>query len=62
MSDSVHSMFDLVDSGLRLDDCLLDLLIKQALMQAETGAIFVAPSDRIDGRISAIHQGLDAAG
>ncbi len=36
-----------------------DMLVKQALNQAEAGADVIAPSDMMDGRIGAIRQALD---
>ncbi|HEU4521277.1 MAG TPA: porphobilinogen synthase [Thermoanaerobaculia bacterium] len=41
------------------NDQTLPLLVKQAISFAEAGADFVAPSDMMDGRISAIRNGLD---
>lgn len=45
-----------------LNDETVAVLVKQALVQAEAGADFVAPSDMMDGRIGAIRKGLDAEG
>ncbi len=50
------------DQGKILNDPTVEVLVKQALSQAEAGADLVAPSDMMDGRIGAIRQGLDAAG
>ncbi len=44
------------------NDATVDLLIQQALLEAEAGADVVAPSDMMDGRVGAIRRGLDAAG
>lgn len=45
-----------------LNDETIACLIQMALMQAEAGADFVAPSDMMDGRIAAIRSALDEAG
>ncbi|MFY7806308.1 MAG: porphobilinogen synthase [Limnoraphis robusta] len=50
------------DQGEILNDETVEVLVKQAVSQAEAGADIVAPSDMMDGRIGAIRQGLDAAG
>ena len=50
-------------SGQEVDnDKTIPLLIKQALVLAEAGADFVAPSDMMDGRIGAIRRALDLSG
>lgn len=50
------------DAGEILNDETVEVLVKQAVSQAEAGADIVAPSDMMDGRVGAIRQGLDAAG
>ncbi len=50
------------DAGEILNDETVEVLVKQAISQAEAGADIVAPSDMMDGRIGAIRQGLDASG
>lgn len=52
----------IVRDGQILNDETVAILVKQALVQAEAGADFVAPSDMMDGRVGAIRQALDAAG
>ena len=52
----------IVKDGEILNDETVEVLVKQAVSQAEAGADIVAPSDMMDGRIGAIRQGLDAAG
>lgn len=52
----------IVHDGLILNDETVEVLCKQALMQAEAGADFVAPSDMMDGRIGAIRRALEAKG
>jgi porphobilinogen synthase len=58
-----HGQDGLIDkNGYVLNDATVDVLVKQALSHAEAGADIVAPSDMMDGRISAIRQGLEGAG
>ena len=58
-----HGHDGLIDShGYVLNDETTDILVKQALVQAEAGADVVAPSDMMDGRIGAIRSALEAAG
>ncbi|MDK9722482.1 MAG: porphobilinogen synthase [Rhodospirillales bacterium] len=45
-----------------MNDASVELLCRQALVQAEAGCDVIAPSDMMDGRIGAIRSGLDAAG
>ena len=45
-----------------LNDETVDILVRQAVVQAEAGADVIAPSDMMDGRVGAIRRGLDAAG
>lgn len=50
-------------SGRDVDnDATVRLLMKQAVLLAEAGADFVAPSDMMDGRIGSIRKALDQAG
>jgi porphobilinogen synthase len=48
--------------GTVVNDESVDMLVKQALAQAEAGCDIVAPSDMMDGRIAAIRDALDAKG
>ena len=50
------------DNGYVLNDITLDMLVKQAVMQAAAGVDMVAPSDMMDGRIGRIRAALEAAG
>jgi len=52
----------LVQDGRILNDESIEVLVKQALVQAEAGCDVVAPSDMMDGRIGAIRVALDQAG
>src|SRR5690349_7954025 len=48
--------------GYILNDVTLDVLVRQALAQAEAGVDIVAPSDMMDGRIGRIRGALEKAG
>jgi porphobilinogen synthase len=50
------------DDGYIMNDPTVEVLVKQALVQAQAGVDFVAPSDMMDGRIGAIRQALEAGG
>src|SRR5471032_1276487 len=58
-----HGQDGLIDeNGYVLNDATTDMLIRQALTQAEAGVDVVAPSDMMDGRIGAIRAALEARG
>jgi porphobilinogen synthase len=57
-----HGHDGLLEDGRILNDETVDILVRQALVQAEAGADIIAPSDMMDGRVGAIRAGLDAAG
>jgi porphobilinogen synthase len=58
-----HGQDGLLDeTGYILNDVTTDMLVKQALTQADAGVDIVAPSDMMDGRIGAIRQALEAKG
>ncbi len=44
------------------NDATVSILARQALLQAEAGSTWVAPSDMMDGRVGAIREALDQAG
>ncbi|MEN9544769.1 MAG: hypothetical protein RLZZ598_1602 [Pseudomonadota bacterium] len=50
------------NSGHLLNDETVEMLVGQALVQAEAGVDIVAPSDMMDGRIGAIREALEAHG
>ena len=50
------------DNGYVLNDETVEILKKQALLQAEAGVDIVAPSDMMDGRIGAIRTALEQHG
>jgi porphobilinogen synthase len=51
----------LVD-GYVANDETVDILVRQALVQAEAGCDIIAPSDMMDGRVGAIRAALEAGG
>ena len=58
-----HGHDGLVDAaGYVLNDETADVLVRQAVAQADAGADVVAPSDMMDGRVGMIRDGLEAAG
>ncbi len=58
-----HGHDGLVDeAGYVLNDETSEILVRQALVQAEAGADIIAPSDMMDGRVGAIRTALEAAG
>jgi len=50
------------DSGIILNDETVEVLCRQAVVQARAGADVIAPSDMMDGRVGAIREALDAEG
>jgi porphobilinogen synthase len=50
------------DGGYILNDETVQVLVRQALVQAEAGVDIVAPSDMMDGRIGAIRTALESRG
>jgi porphobilinogen synthase len=50
------------DAGYVLNDETTEILVGQALVQAEAGADIVAPSDMMDGRVGAIRAALEREG
>jgi porphobilinogen synthase len=58
-----HGQDGLLDeTGYILNDQTVDVLVRQALAQAEAGVDIVAPSDMMDGRIGAIRAALEGSG
>ena len=58
-----HGQDGLMDeSGYIGNDDTVEVLVKQALSQAEAGVDIVAPSDMMDGRVGAIRNALESAG
>ncbi len=56
-----HGHDGIVKDGEILNDATVEVLCKQALVQAQSGADIIAPSDMMDGRIKAIRTALDNA-
>ncbi|MDO5680222.1 MAG: porphobilinogen synthase [Pelistega sp.] len=55
-----HGQDGVIDAnGYVLNEPTVEILRQQALVQAEAGADYVAPSDMMDGRIGAIRQALE---
>ena len=50
------------EKGLILNDETVEVLVKQAISQADAGADIISPSDMMDGRVGEIRNGLDEAG
>jgi porphobilinogen synthase len=50
------------DQGNVINDDTVDILVQQALVQADAGADIVAPSDMMDGRVGAIREALEREG
>jgi porphobilinogen synthase len=58
-----HGQDGLLDeTGYILNDETVEVLVQQALTQAQAGVDIVAPSDMMDGRIGAIRAALESAG
>jgi len=58
-----HGQDGLLDeTGYVLNDATVEVLVGQALTQAEAGVDIAAPSDMMDGRIGAIREALEAHG
>jgi len=57
-----HGHDGLLHNGEIVNDETVEVLVKQALVEAEAGCDIIAPSDMMDGRVGAIRRALDAAG
>ncbi|MBM4074787.1 MAG: porphobilinogen synthase [Planctomycetes bacterium] len=57
-----HGQDGLVRSGYVVNDETLDMLCRQAIVQAQAGCDVIAPSDMMDGRVGAIRKSLDDSG
>jgi porphobilinogen synthase len=57
-----HGQDGLVRDGYVVNDETLEVLRRQAVVQAQAGCDVIAPSDMMDGRIGAVRQALDEAG
>lgn len=57
-----HGHDGLVRDGYVVNDETVEMLCRQAIVQAEAGCDVIAPSDMMDGRIGRIRRALDEAG
>ena len=57
-----HGHDGIIRDGYVHNDETLEILVRQALVQARAGCTVIAPSDMMDGRIGAIRDALDADG
>src|SRR5689334_23350071 len=60
---TAHGHDGLVDTeGYVINDATVEVLVEQAVVQADAGADIVAPSDMMDGRVGAIRTALEEGG
>jgi len=59
---TTHGHDGLIRNDYVVNDETLDVLVKQALVQADAGCDVIAPSDMMDGRVGRIRTALDAEG
>ncbi len=57
-----HGQDGILENGYVVNDRTIEMLIRQALVQAEAGCDILAPSDMMDGRIGAIRAALEERG
>jgi porphobilinogen synthase len=57
-----HGHCGIVENGEIKNDPTLELLAKESVSHARSGADIIAPSDMMDGRVGAIRKALDGAG
>lgn len=57
-----HGHDGLLENGEIVNDATVDVLVRQAIVEAEAGFDIIAPSDMMDGRVAAIRAGLDGEG
>jgi porphobilinogen synthase len=57
-----HGHDGLMEGGEIVNDASVDVLVKQALLQADAGCDIIAPSDMMDGRVGAIRKALETHG
>lgn len=58
---TTHGQDGLVRDGYVVNDQTLEMLSRQAVVQADAGCDIIAPSDMMDGRVSTIRKALDDA-
>ena len=59
---TTHGHDGILKDGEILNDKTIDILCRQAVLQAEAGCDIIAPSDMMDGRIGSIRSALDSEG
>src|SRR5579863_10187478 len=59
---TTHGHDGVLRDGYVANDETVEILCRQALVQAEAGCDIIAPSDMMDGRVGAIRDALDAKG
>ncbi|MET0745890.1 MAG: porphobilinogen synthase [Microvirga sp.] len=57
-----HGHDGVMDGDRIVNDATVEILARQAVLQAEAGADIIAPSDMMDGRVAAIRAALDEQG
>ena len=57
-----HGQDGLLRDGYVVNDETLEVLVRQAVVQADAGCDVISPSDMMDGRVGAIRSALDDAG
>jgi len=57
-----HGHDGLLENGEIVNDATVDMLVQQAIIEAQAGFDIIAPSDMMDGRVAAIRAGLDGEG
>ena len=57
-----HGQDGLVRDGYVVNDETIEVLCRQAVVQAEAGCDVIAPSDMMDGRVGCVRRALDEAG
>lgn len=57
-----HGHDGLLRNGYVVNDETVEVLCRQAVVQAEAGCDVIAPSDMMDGRVGAVRRALDAGG
>ena len=59
---TTHGHDGVIRDGVIDNDLTVEVLVRQALVQAKAGADIIAPSDMMDGRIGIIREALDTEG
>jgi porphobilinogen synthase len=57
-----HGHDGLLEDGVIKNDATVEVLTRQAVLQAQSGCDIISPSDMMDGRVGEIRKALDAAG